>query len=82
MRKHNYVVAFEGEGQCVYGKDIFDKQFGCNVASFTKPMTIYQAIRQLRTLSAQGKKVIYKLVEVDPKKEKFKQKIRNQMVEK
>lgn len=75
MRKHNYLVGFKHCNQVVCGKDVFDKQFGCNIASFTEPMTILQAIRQLKALS-KGKKVIYKLVEVDLKSEKFKQKIR------
>lgn len=70
MRKHNYIVGFEGERGCAYGK-----------GSFVQPMTILQAIRELKTLSG-TEKAIYKLVKVDPKKEKFKQKIRSQMVSK
>ena len=78
MRKKNYIVAFKGDGECVYGKDEFSSQFECDIASYIQPMTILQAIKQLKTLS--GKKVIYKLVEINPEKEKFKQKIRNQMM--
>lgn len=78
MRKHNYVVGFVGERQCVYGKDKFDDRFQTDVSDYIKPMTINQAIRQLKTLT--GKKAIYKLVKVEPRKEKFKQKIRSQMV--
>ena len=81
MRKHNYVVGFECKNQAIYGKDIFDKHFGCNIADFTQPMTILQAIRQLRTLTG-GNKAIYKLVKVDSKDEKFKAKIISQMVKK
>ncbi len=79
-RKHNYVVGFEGESQVVYGKDVSSEQFKNDIASYTAPMTILQAIRQLGTLN--GKKAVYKLVKVDPKKEKFKRKIQNQMVQK
>lgn len=68
-RKHNYVVRFEGSNQVVYGKDIVG-----NLASYTQPITILQAIRQLKTLGS-GAKAIYKLVKVDPKKEKLKRKI-------
>ena len=81
MSKYNYIVGFEDDSQCVYGKDIFDKHYGHDIPSFTRPMTIYQAIRQLKSLSG-SKKAIYKLIKIDPKKEKFKQKILNQMVKK
>lgn len=64
MRKHNYVVGFEGERECAYGKD-----------SFVHPMTILQAVRELKALSG-TKKAVYKLVKVDPKKEKSKQAIK------
>jgi len=77
MRKDNYLVGFRGKGQCVYGKEKL-KTLGY-VASYTQPMTISLAIKQLKMLSP-GKKAIYKLVKVDPKKERFKQKIQNQMV--
>ncbi len=80
MRKYNYLVAFKGDGQCVYGKDVKEERFKNDIASYTQPMTIHQAIRQRKTLSSNGKKVVYKLVEVDPQKEKFKQKILAQMV--
>jgi hypothetical protein len=73
MRKYNYVVGFEQRNQVVYGKNVFDERYLCKVASFTKPMTILQAIRQLKALSGETK-AVYKLVKVDPKKEKFKQK--------
>jgi len=67
MRKHNYVVGFEGEGQVVYGKDEIDN--GYTKAQFVHLMTPLQAERQLGSLSS-GKKVIYKLVKVkDVKKE-------------
>jgi len=78
-RKHRFVVGFKEESQCIYGKDAFSEQCECDVASFTQPMTIFQAIRQLETLDG-DKKGVYELVEVDPKKEKLKQKILNQML--
>ena len=71
MRKHNYVVGFIGENQCVYGKDIHDDRLKDDIASYVAPLTIHQAIRQLKTLT--GRKAIYKLVKVEPKKEKYKQ---------
>ncbi len=79
-RKHNYLVGFIGAKQCVYGQDKFATQFNTKVAGYTSPMTILQAIRQLKTLN--GEKAIYKLVKVDPQEEKFKRKIISQMVKK
>lgn len=78
MRKDNYVVGFEQGNQVIYGKDV--SELG-NIYSFTKPMTILQAIKQLKTLSGKNK-VVYKLVKIDIKKEKFKHKIRSQMMRK
>jgi hypothetical protein len=74
MRKHNYVVGFEQRNQVVYGKDVSSERFKNDIASYTQPMTILQAIRQLKALAGKTK-AIYKLVKVDPRKEKFKQKI-------
>ena len=73
MRKHNYVVGFSGENQCIYGKD------KNNQADYISPMTILQAIRELKSLAGDNK-AIYKLVKIVPTKEKFKHKIINQMV--
>lgn len=72
MRKYKYLVGFVSDNQVVYGKDQYDDRFKTDIASYTQPMTILQAIRQLKTL--RGKKVIYKLVAVDVEKEKVKQK--------
>ncbi len=73
MRNHNYIIGFSGERQCVYGKD------KDNQADYISPMTILQAIRALKSLTGDNK-TIYKLVEVNPAKEKFKRKIINQMI--
>jgi len=56
MRKHNYVVGYEGEGQCVYG---FEKLEYINL------LTLFQA-RKLakKTVCGCDKSVVYKLVEV------------------
>jgi len=78
MRKHNYVVGFVGDNQAIYGKDQHSNKFKNDIAAYVSPMTILQAIQQLKTLTGK-KKVIYKLVEVDQQKEKFKQKIIKQM---
>lgn len=61
MRKHNYVVGFEGETQCVYGKDSAGK------ASYTYPLTIFQAKSRVKKLFklTRVKRCIYKLVLVE-----------------
>ena len=64
MRKHNYVVGYRGEGQCVYGKIEFDDGY-----SFIELLTLKQARKLSKTtVSVMGKKinksVVYKLVEV------------------
>lgn len=66
MRKHNYLVGYKGEGQCVYG----DEKQGYG---FTTPMTLSQAKRLSKKVFGQiGRKkfkfVIYKLVEVQEEK--------------
>lgn len=57
--KHKYLVGFIGDRQCVYGKDKKDSRFANPVASYTQPMTIRQAVRQLKILT--GRKTIYEL---------------------
>ena len=64
--KHKYLVGFIGDQHCVYGKDVKDCRFINDVASFTKPMTIRQAVRQLKTLA--GTKTIYELKPVSTTK--------------
>ncbi len=64
--KHKYLVGFIGEMQCVYGKDEKDSRFTNDIASYTKPMTIRQAVRQLNTLA--GEKTIYELKPVSTTK--------------
>lgn len=58
--KHKYLVGFIGDNQCVYGKDTN------SAFSYTHPMTLLQAKRQLKELS--GKKTVYELkpVQVQP----------------
>ena len=63
MRKHNYVVGYEGEGQCVYGKEVEVKY------NWIDLLTLWQAQKLAKKIVSQnGKKinksVIYKLVEV------------------
>ena len=62
MRKHNYLVGYRGENQCVYG----DQKLPCE---FTTPMTLTEAEKLSREVNCrEGKKIIrsvvYKLVEV------------------
>lgn len=57
--KHKYLIGFIGDKQCVYGKDVFCKTYDASVASFTQPMTLFQAERQLKQLN--GQKTIYEL---------------------
>ena len=58
-RKHNYVVGFEGNNQCIYGRGAGENNLD--------PMTLFQAKRQVRTLgqSRGVKRTIYKLVPVE-----------------
>lgn len=67
--KHKYVVGFVGENQCVYGKDRYSETYECEVASFTHPLTLWQAKRQLKKLSS-GKKTIYELKPIKTKVKK------------
>jgi len=62
--KHKYLVGFIGEMQCVYGKE--DSRFTGDIASYTRPMTIRQAVRQLNILT--GEKTIYELKPVSTTK--------------
>lgn len=57
--KHKYLVGFIGDYQVVYGKDKFSCEYQKDITSYTKPMTLLQAKRQLKSLS--GKKTIYEL---------------------
>ena len=58
--KHKYLVGWNSESQCVYGKDV-EKQ-----ASFTDPMTYFQACNRVKELTKgfRIKRVVYELVEV------------------
>lgn len=69
MRKHNYVVGYEGEGQCAYGKKVDFKY------DFIDLLTLKQAqklTKKIVCLHRDGRKirksVIYKLVEVKEEK--------------
>ena len=66
MRKKKiFVVGYDGDHQCVYGKDKLDGY--TKVADYCQPMTAFDAKRKLKDLiSPEG--VIYRLVPVDPKK--------------
>ena len=62
MRKHNYLVGYQGEGQCVYGKEEEGR-------GFVDPLTLLQAkrlVKKIVTLTRRGKikSVVYKLVEI------------------
>jgi hypothetical protein len=57
--KHKYLVGFIGDNQVVYGKDKYCNQCESDIASYTKPLTLLQAKRQLKQLG--GEKTIYEL---------------------
>lgn len=57
--KHKYLVGFIGDKQVVYGKDQYSDTYKSDIAAYTKPMTLLQAKRQLKSLS--GEKTIYEL---------------------
>ena len=65
MRKHNYVVGFEGEGNVAYGKDREESKY--RVSGWTHLLTLFQAKQQVKKLSKpnRGKRYIYKLVKVE-----------------
>jgi hypothetical protein len=63
-RKDRFVVGFTGKGQVVYGKDDETK---FNPACFVNPLTFWQAVQQLKTLTGDNK-VVYELVPVKAKK--------------
>ena len=54
---HKYLVGFAGERRAVYGKDEKDERFTEPVASFTQPMTVRQALRQLKSLRGKYKRI-------------------------
>lgn len=62
-KKARYVVGFTQSNQVVYGKDEYDEKFGCKVASYTDPLTLLQAKRQLKKLTGKHK-TIYELKSV------------------
>lgn len=66
-RKHEYLVGWQGDGQCRYGK----KEEGA--IRFVMPMTKFQAERYLRKMPVQkGSRtfpVLYRLIEMTPSAE-------------
>ncbi len=59
MRKHNYLVGYRGEGQCVYGRAETDSDWNDSVDL----LTLFQAKQRRKKLLGRGGK-IYKLVEL------------------
>lgn len=64
MRKHNYVVGYEGDGQCVYGKPEEDGS-----SNYITPLTLIQAKMLAKKIVDKrckiiDKSVVYKLVRV------------------
>lgn len=64
MRRHNYVVGYKSEGNCIYGKD--DGPCSCRYINL---MTLFQAKKELKNMITRNgprvyKGVVYKLVEV------------------
>ncbi len=58
MRKHNFVVGYKADGECIYGKS--DNR---NFTEHITPMTVFQAKNYLKTMTSKDP-VIFKLVEV------------------
>ncbi len=63
MRKHNHVIGYEGEGQCIYGKD------ENNLSTFCELLTLFQAKQMAKATCSynngrKNKTVVYKLVKV------------------
>lgn len=66
MRKKKiYVVGYDDDIECVYGKDKRDSEDRVNLSQFCDPMTVYDAKRKLKEMIDTGA-VIYKLVPVSP----------------
>ena len=69
MRKHNYVVGYEGENQCVYGEE--RRKLHKQNEGIATPMTLKQAQKLSRKIISPGdnnkiiKSVVYKLVKVE-----------------
>ncbi len=62
MRKHNYVVGYKKDENCIYGNPKLDYRY-------TNPLTLYQAKQLSKKIRCCSEKsVIYKLVEVKTKK--------------
>lgn len=64
MRKHNFVVGYEGEDQCIYAKEK-----GSNHPDYLSPLTLLQARKLSKTITCgQSGKIIksavFKLVKV------------------
>ena len=60
MRRHNYIVGYRGERQCIYGR-------GGGMSSqhaYIDPFTLTEAKKFLKTLSLPHRAKVYKLVEV------------------
>lgn len=63
MRKHNYLIGYEGEGQCIYGKNVN------NLSRFCELMTLFQAKQMAKKTYShnnrcKSKTVVYKLIKV------------------
>lgn len=63
MRKHNFLIGYEGENQCAYGKEVARK------LTYAEPMTLWQAKKLAKKTfcinnNRKVKTVVYKLVRV------------------
>ena len=57
--KHQYLVGYHGESQCVYGKDYE------NHPDYVDRLTLFQANRKLKQFNAKDQPKIYKLVPIE-----------------
>ena len=58
--KHEYVVGYVGDKECVYGQPTTDGD-----AKWIDPMTLHQARRELRDWDSSLERAIYRLVPVE-----------------
>lgn len=60
--KHEYLVGYEGDNQCRYGKDSTRSD-----SNWVDPMTLWQAKRYVKRLDQNDKPRIFRLVPVRAK---------------
>ena len=67
-RRHNYVVGYKGEGQCIYASDTGEKT-SIELLTLKQAMKLSKNIVTIRS-DGEIKAVVYKLVKVGDGREK------------